>query len=279
MRTNRKLVSVPSSADIETLNGHRPKKVFESKQAIIFDDFLPEEIYQRVSRFALGMDYEHINTKGKIRRASHIHDGFPLRSLLDLIYFADDDHKPAQGYVYPTNDALDQFTEHVLAIQPAVEPIVGRKGTGGWELFSVTGWIYPPGTGLTMHTDGHGYSGAFVYFLSPTWRTHWGGLLLLGDDEMNRAVHAYRDQQDEDDFYARKWLNRNHTDELMMEHGFARCVFPKRNRIVFIHNEAYHMVTRVNEAAGDNPRMSLAGFFLERNPLTARDHAEKSGQM
>ena len=50
-------------------------------------------------------------------------------------------------------------------------------------------------------------------------------------------------------------------DELLMEHGFARCIFPKRNRIVFIANNAYHMVTRVNEQCGDNLRMSIAGFY------------------
>ena len=125
MRANKKLLKVVPPIDIETLNGHRPKKVFESNQAIIFDDFLPEDIYQRVSHFARKMDYEHINTKGKISRAWHIHDGFPLRSLLDLIYFADQSNKPKEGYVYPTNGDLDLFTDHLLAIQPAVE--------GGWH--------------------------------------------------------------------------------------------------------------------------------------------------
>ena len=33
----------------------------------------------------------------------------------------------------------------------------------------------------------------------------------------------------------------------------------------------------VNEAAGDNARMSLAGFFLEKNPMTAREHSGEGG--
>jgi len=277
MRANKKLLKVVPPIDIETLNGHRPKRVFESNQAIIFDDFLPEDIYQRVSHFARKMDYEHINTKGKISRAWHIHDGFPLRSLLDLIYFADQSNKPKEGYVYPTNGDLDLFTDHLLAIQPAVEGMLGKKGPGGWEVFSVTSWIYPPGTGLTMHHDGRGYAGAFVYFLSPAWRTHWGGMLLLADEEMNRAAHDYRNTQDQEDFYSLKWLNGNNVEERMMEVGFARCIFPKKNRLVFMHHEAYHMVTRVNEAAGDNPRMTLAGFFLEKNPITVRDRNTPNG--
>ena len=93
----------------------------------------------------------------------------------------------------------------------------------------------------------------------------------MPDEEVNNAVHDYRKTHDKQDFYDLKWLNANNVEELMMEQGFAKCIFPKKNRIVFIQNEAYHMVTRVNEAAGDNPRMSLAGFYHEKNPLTVQD--------
>jgi hypothetical protein len=252
--------------------GPRPRKVFESTQAIVFDDFLPEEVYERVYRYAQMCDYQHINTKGPISRAWHLHDGSPLRSSLDLFCFADPTIKPTTGYVYPTGAELDLFTEQLLALQPDVEHLVGKRGEGGWQLLSITGWIYPPGTGLSMHTDGgEYYTGAFVYFLSPTWRSHWGGMLLLADEEMNRAVREYRATKDQEEFYRLKWLNANHADELMMEHGLAKCIFPKKNRIVFLDSEAYHMVTRVNEASGDNPRMSLAGFLHKRNPLTERD--------
>ncbi len=97
---------------------------------------------------------------------------------------------------------------------------------------------------------------------------------------MNRAVHNYRDTQDQKDFYGLKWLNANNdVEERMMEVGFAKCIFPKKNRLVFLHPEAYHMVTRVNEAAGDNPRRSLAGFFLDRNPLTVQGHSGEGGGM
>jgi Rps23 Pro-64 3,4-dihydroxylase Tpa1-like proline 4-hydroxylase len=131
-----------------------------------------------------------------------------------------------------------------------------------------------------MHHDGRGYAGAFVYFLSPTWHSHWGGMLLLADEEVNRVVHDYRDTQDQKDFYDLKWLNANNdVEERMMEVGFAKCVFPKKNRLVFMHNEAYHMVTRVNEAAGDNARRSLAGFYLKKNPITERVNSGQSGGM
>jgi Rps23 Pro-64 3,4-dihydroxylase Tpa1-like proline 4-hydroxylase len=285
------MATMSLGSNVMSLNDHRPRKMFESKEAIIYDDFLPEDIYRRVQHFTLKTDYEHINTKGKISRAWHIHDGFPLRSSLNLFYAATEATRRRQSPVsrtktglelfnaqllaatqpaadqsagnrmYPTETELDLFTEHLLTVQPCVEHLVGKKGAGGWEQLSVTGWLYPPGTGLSMHCDGGRYTGAFVYFLSPTWRSYWGGMLLLADEEANRAIRAYSNTQDAQEFHELKWLNANHAEELLMEHGFAKCIFPKRNRLVFIYPDAYHMVTRVNEAAGDNVRMSLAGFF------------------
>ena len=246
---------------VNMLGNHRAKKVFESKQAIIFDDFLPEDIYTTINNFALTTDYERINTHGKSVRAWHVHDGFPLRTCKNVFYNAPGHNTHTGDGVYPTKTAFDPFIEHILAVSPQVEHLVGKKSET-WGHFSVTGWMYPHGTGLAMHDDGSGvYTGAYVYFINPVWRPHWGGLLLLADEEANRKVHEYRSKIDQIDYYQRKWLHANSLDEMLMEHGFAQCIFPKRNRIVFIANDAYHMVTRVNEQSGDNLRMSLAGFF------------------
>jgi len=252
----------PSTPNLTTGSGkHVPKKVFESKQAIVFDDFLPEDIYERIHAFCTKTDYEYINTKGKVSRAWHINDGFPLRSTLNEFYYPEGIEKPKGDYVYPTKTDMDQFIDALLGIQPEVEHLLGKQGKD-WAHVSATAWIYPHGTSLALHDDGSGvYTGAFAYFLNPTWKLHWGGLLLLMEEEANQKIYDHRNKVDQIDFYKRKWLNANATDELLMEHGFAKCIFPKRNRIVFIANDAYHMVTRVNEAAGDNHRMSIAGFF------------------
>jgi len=259
-----RIVGEYSSVSVIESPSHVPTKVYESKEAIVFDNFLPEQVYERIQAFCLKTDYEHINTKGVISRAWHLHDGFPLRSTLNEFFHAGGSEKPEGSSVYPTNTDMDAFVESLVRIQPQVEQIVGKQDAD-WASVSATAWIYPPGTGLSMHDDGSGvYSGAYVYFLNPEWRLHWGGLLLLVEGEGNRLVYEHRKQGDEIDFYRRKWLHANAMDQLLMEHGFARCIFPKRNRIVFLANNAYHMVTRVNGAAGDNLRMSIAGFFHRR---------------
>jgi len=130
---------------------------------------------------------------------------------------------------------------------------------------SATSWLYPHGTSLSAHDDGAGvYSGAYVYFLNPVWKPHWGGQLMLLDEKANAKIRQYKENNNAADIYKGNWLHANKVDELMMEEGFAQCIFPKRNRIVFIANDAYHMVTRVNEQCGDNVRMSLAGFFVKK---------------
>jgi allophanate hydrolase subunit 1 len=70
---------------------------------------------------------------------------FPYEACSNLIYFADQSkqaerrvrvsHQRRSGSVLPN---------HLLAIQPAVEGMLGKKGPGGWEVFSVTSWIYRP---------------------------------------------------------------------------------------------------------------------------------------
>ena len=117
-----------------------------------------------------------------------------------------------------------------------------------------------------MHTDGSNiYAGAYVYFLNDTLRSHWGGLLIVMDQAINRFVANTEEAQDGMRWYRRRWLNENELEEFMLEAGgMGRCIFPKANRIAFLGNTTHHMVTRVNEEAGDCVRLSLAGFFSAR---------------
>lgn len=265
----RDIVQPPAAAFQRTLafavgrSKHQPLKVHESRGGIVFDNFLPADIYEPLQAYCLGTDYERINTKGKSVRAWHLEDGFPLRSTLTAFYYSDPETapQPKPAYGYPTGTGFDRFIEFMVEFQPQVEFYTG-KAKEGWHHFSATSWLYPPGTSLAMHDDGSGvYTGAYAFFLNKTWRAHWGGMLLMMDDDCNDSIHAYRNTVDQGDYYRTKWLHANNTNDLLLEHGLARCIFPKGNRMVFIANDAYHMVTRVNEAAGDNVRLSIAGFF------------------
>jgi Rps23 Pro-64 3,4-dihydroxylase Tpa1-like proline 4-hydroxylase len=81
------------------------------------------------------------------------------------------------------------------------------------------------------------------------------------DPKSNAHIKEHKSKIDQIDLYNRQWLDESVLDSLMWENGFAKCVLPKRNRMVFIANDAYHTVTKVNPDAGDRVRMSIAGFF------------------
>lgn len=238
--------------------------LWQSEHAIVMDNFLSEEDYQALYDYSTQIDYKHINTQGKVARVWDLHNGFPLRNMESAFYYNNPEDVPEKSkYAYPVNNPFDVFMRAVNAINPEVSSLIGNTQTG-YDHFSVTSWIYPPGTGLSMHDDGSGvYSGAYVYFLNPEWRPHWGGLLVVMDQESNTALQEQK-KTGGSNFYKRKWLHLSGHDQIALEHGLGRCIIPKKNRMVFIHPDTYHMVTQVQPACGDTPRMTLAGFFHKK---------------
>ena len=245
---------------------HTPRKAYESVHAVVFDNFLPEESWRNLYDYACKANYEHINTTGKIHRVWRLRDGFPLRTVFNLFYFRPGSSKrpdPKPDWCHPTNTPLDLFADQLNQLVPKASKLVGQADKD-WDRYSVTGWIYPRDTALSLHDDGSGvYSGAFTYFLNPHWDIHWGGLLMLLDPRTSNALQEFKTPQNVHDYYKRKWIDPDQENAFIWDPGLAQCIFPKRNRLVLIHPDSYHFVTKINIDAGDNTRMSLAGFFMK----------------
>jgi Rps23 Pro-64 3,4-dihydroxylase Tpa1-like proline 4-hydroxylase len=236
---------------IRSAGQHQAKKVFESPQAIVFDNFLPENMFHKLHDDMLKVDYERINVSGKFNLTHQLQNGSPLRSVKHVFYHSDNATKPQGPDIYPSGSFMDAFIEHMLAVKPHIEHVVGKEGEA-WDVVSVKSCLYPPGTGLALHSDAApNFSGGYDYCLNPQWKPHWGGMLLLVDGDARRAI-------------IESGGGMRSVDELVIEHGFAQTIFPKKNRAVFIAKGAYHMITRVNEQAGDHARMSLTGFFQRK---------------
>jgi len=241
------------------------RQVLAGQGFVVVDDFLPNEQYELLREFLVCHDYKHINSQGPIARAWHLQDRFPLRSVTSWIKKTAEQGGSKPDWVYPTGLPIDGFMQAIESYQAQHVPWVGERG-GVWDEFSATSWIYQPGTSLAMHTDGvNVYSGAYVYFLNDTWRSHWGGLLVVMNASVNNHVAEIERSEDGSRWYRRRWLHENPLEELLLEGGgLGQVIFPKANRVVFLANDVYHMVTRVNEEAGDCVRLSLAGFFNVR---------------
>jgi Rps23 Pro-64 3,4-dihydroxylase Tpa1-like proline 4-hydroxylase len=97
-----------------------------------------------------------------------------------------------------------------------------------WTGFSMSAWIYRPGMGLEWHSD-TGWLAGYIYYVHPVWHGSWGGELLVAGDE---------------DASSGTFIN------------------PKPNRLVVLRGGTRHCIKKVESAAGQAFRASVAGFFF-----------------
>ncbi|WP_158913278.1 2OG-Fe(II) oxygenase [Caulobacter sp. S45] len=151
---------------------------------------------------------------------------------------------------YPSGTAVDRVIQQLLQPSPVITEIIGHPGET-WARISACPFAYPVGTGIRWHTD-RIYSGAFVYYANMEWRPNWGGELLVGGVvvEGPGVSPAHRRGLFGDEHL--QWGDKG---------GAGVFIAPLPNRLVLIRGGTPHMVKRVEPAAGDRPRVSVAGFF------------------
>ncbi|PEQ11328.1 hypothetical protein B2G71_17340 [Novosphingobium sp. PC22D] len=120
-------------------------------------------------------------------------------------------------------------------------------------IVSLTPWIYPVASGLGLHRDDTLYDGAYTYYLTREWDVHWGGLLLLVPDDpdsppVRRAVFEPEEER-----------------RSVAQIGHGSWILPSFDRLVTIPPHVRHAITRVEPAAGDRVRLSVAGFVHRRD--------------
>jgi|tagenome__1003787_1003787.scaffolds.fasta_scaffold20885695_2 hypothetical protein len=220
-----------------------------SGQLVVYDDVLPATDFDRLFVYLNAIEYTsvHAHTWRKVWR---LHDGSPLTSQASWYYPSGS----ADGPAYPTGTALDLLVSWIAETIPEVEYIVGRAGHD-WERFSFAPWIYPVGSGLSLHQDGVLYTGAFTYFAHRQWRPHWGGHLMVLDPSTRPVNPQSREQ------LMPPFLDDEGEARRVFDPGLAMSVFAKPNRIVFLSPTAQHLMTRVDVNAGQSARVSVAGFF------------------
>jgi hypothetical protein len=257
-------------ADRKDLDARRPRVAFQSKTVLVYDDFLPQPIFDEIFSYCNSANYTSVHKDGwtKVWR---LHDGEPLRG--PTWHYAVGGAQPdKQPFSYPTGTALDHFIEAVQSRFFDFAPVVGAAGRD-WKFFSVSPWVYRAGSAVSLHQDGEVYSGAYVYYAHRHWKIHWGGHLLVLDPRVNRAEP--RSTRREPSAVHPPWLD----DALDMPYtwatGIATCFLPKPNRLVLLSPQVPHLVTRVDSSAGDNPRVTLAGFFVRPDGKTIGTKEQK----
>jgi len=154
----------------------------------------------------------------------------------------------------PFNNPMDIVHQTVLGLaKQHLEEIVGKEGQDWKELF-FTPYIYPSGTKISWHDD-YGYTGACIFYPHQEWCPNWGGELMIartpgaGEIQGNDVIP---------DMMTRKYI-----DPILNHYGMGVYVAPLPNRMVFTSGKVWHAINRVDQAAGDNVRCSIVGFFTK----------------
>lgn len=228
---------------------------YRSNNVLVYDDVLPGEAFSKLFRHLGSLNYTSVHREGW-RKVWRLHDGNPLRGR--TAWYRPGQNVPSAD-VYPTGSAVDELISWVADRKDDITEVTGTAGTE-WTRLSFTPWIYPVGSGLSLHQDGRTYSGAFTYFAHQEWRLHWGGHLLVLDSRTgSRGANS--------DWGGPVAFDDRQESLRAFDPGFALTIFPKPNRIVFLSPRALHLLTRVDTNAGQQARISVAGFFHRGTPL------------
>lgn len=235
------------------------KVVLKTDDILVVDDFLDMHTFDHLYDYVCKRDYKHINTEGQVAKVWRLRDGFPLRSVES--YFRSYENKASkQVWEFPVNNPMDDFANNMDSALSLFQQYVGTPGEK-WNRFSVTSWMYPRGTGLSLHEDSGPYSGAYTFFMNKQWNLHWGGLLMVLPAEASERIEEKKKAYGEAHYRLKKWVDTELEDEAVSGIAAALTILPKPNRLVVMSNRTHHLVSTINNSAGDEVRISVAGFF------------------
>jgi 2OG-Fe(II) oxygenase superfamily len=197
----------------------------------IIDRLLSEDEVERMLAWLNGLSFKSVHHDGW-RSVWRLLEGVPLRGPTWTI--------GSEGLPADHPPALAPLTRKLIELRLRDRPA---------QRVSLTPWLYPAGTALGLHRDDRDFDGAFVYYLTREWDVHWGGLLGCVTEVNDRPLPA------------RAILDPANERSSVAQSGYGRWIAPAWNRLVLIEPNTRHFISRVDAAAGDRVRITIAGFF------------------
>ncbi len=127
-------------------------------------------------------------------------------------------------------------------------------GVGEWTSVSLHSYIYPPGAGLSWHTD-RGKRAAFIYYAHPEWCASWGGELLVATRKDGSPNLPGYSTSRFDEFHSGP-----HSGDFRVP-STGIFIQPMPNRLVLVAGGTPHAIKKVEPLAGIAFRASVSGFF------------------
>jgi Rps23 Pro-64 3,4-dihydroxylase Tpa1-like proline 4-hydroxylase len=219
------------------------KKVLDCNNIQVFDDVISVEEFQKLHDWFNAIPYAWKNAQEEWNKAWSTSDGSIL--LGNKMMFS-----PNLNEVLSEDD---QALRPILnQIRQVVDEIIGIDTI---EKIAITPYVWPPGVGLSWHTDSN-YIGTFTYYVHKQWGSNWSGefLTIEADNYIEKPEGL-------------KWrvFDNQELDDLIINHGIGYFIQPKPNRLVIGkagNNGILHKVNRSTLQAKD--RLTLQGFLFKK---------------
>lgn len=219
---------------------------YQDKRVAVYDDFLTGPQQREILEYFDTAKFRAI-LPDAWGRAFRLNSG---NALVGVEVVSQKRDEQDRTHAFPTQTALDILIRRLLASRADISRIVGSFGET-WTRFTMCPYVYPPGSALGWHTDAH-CAGAYIYYAHPHWGIHWGGELLVEHAETDCVGHSV----------SSRGILRNEPLESALKSALGYYFGPVPNRLIVLKGGTPHMVKSVENAAGENLRMSISGFFL-----------------
>ena len=243
------------------------KKVFENEDFAVFDEFLSLDDFQLMWRYFQAEDFRFIHGS-KWVKINRLIDGNPL---FGTPYISNPIENDSTSKIYPVGNGIDIIFREIISQEKTIAPWVGERGQD-WKVFFARPYLYPQGTGLAWHDDYTGVSGACIFYLHPEWNVSWGGELMIADSSTrNLSRPKFQMYGSDDPKVIGPYLDNAYENERLLDVGVGHFIQPKPNRFVVLKSGVQHMIKKIDSAAGDRCRCSIAGFFLNPEKVDTRN--------
>lgn len=216
------------------------KLVFKNNKFTIYDDLLPDDLFQNVWVHAQMDNYSTPMSSGNWVKVWRVGDGFPMGTV------------EYNWSKQPFNNYMDVVGHYFTEIAKNSTDLVGDS----WDEMILRSYLYPRNTKLSWHNDANSYKGAFTYYIHPKWGSTWGGELMVAEVPDIREIKKKP--------LVGPHLEHEWEDEYIIERGVGQYICPKPNRCVLMAGGVYHSINRVDPDAGDHARASIVGFLVKK---------------
>ena len=222
------------------------KKVLDCNNIQVYDNVITEEEFQKLHNWFNVIPYAWKNAQEEWNKSWSTTDGSILLSRKMMFSPLLNDTLAEEDQ--PLSPVLNQ-------IRQAIDSFIGIENI---EKVGITPYVWPPGVGLSWHSDSN-YIGTFTYYVHKQWGANWSGefLTVEADDYIEKPEGL-------------KWrvFDNQELDDLIVDHGIGHFIHPKPNRLVIGRagkNGILHKVNRSTLQAKD--RLTLQGFLFKNEKI------------